>query len=636
MKNTHRRLHDATQTAGSQDRWTRCTRVALTASLSLLCALTLAAPVSARIERVGAHYRIAVMAPRRSTDPLNTSLQPSLGLQARDRDDLLTGDRKATDGSDGPIAGTDPPVLYQGGQVMHVARTHLIIWSPPGFSFPADQTATLAGFLSDVAATPVSADVFGTVSQYRDADGPAAASVPFGGVQIDDASYPASQCATTPAQPACITDDQVRSELTRLVGPGAAEPQDVYIVLLPATVRLCTGDIGCSTGDDVQFCGYHSAIEGAGGTSLVYAVVPQPVDDICELPGGPHDPSSDAEISVITHELLEAATDPLPGTGWVDAQGSEAADACAWLTGPTQVTATGAVYDASLNGGDYLLPEMWTDDGETCVQGYQPAVSSMLSTSNSNPSEDEQVQLQATASDARAPATSWSWSFRGGPASLSAQSANATIGGFGATGLYTVWATMVDAQGSLTTAIARVAVDPKVSAELTASWAAYRGTALPETGYPVAFSAAASSSPGGPLVSYAWSYGDGASGKGLSASHTYQRAGTYTVAVTVVDAEGHIGVASRSLKVIKAPVVRLKVHGALRVGSRLQFSAAGSSPYGSIVRYVWRFGKTRVEATSMGRASHAFSAPGRYLVRVLMIDRAGQSAVRQVYIRIRA
>ncbi|HUB74119.1 MAG TPA: PKD domain-containing protein [Solirubrobacteraceae bacterium] len=61
-----------------------------------------------------------------------------------------------------------------------------------------------------------------------------------------------------------------------------------------------------------------------------------------------------------------------------------------------------------------------------------------------------------------------------------------------------------------------------------------------EAGSPASFSAAASSDPypGGSISSYAWSWGDGTSGEGVSPAHTYARAGEYTLTLTVTDSYG--------------------------------------------------------------------------------------------------
>lgn len=52
-----------------------------------------------------------------------------------------------------------------------------------------------------------------------------------------------------------------------------------------------------------------------------------------------------------------------------------------------------------------------------------------------------------------------------------------------------------------------------------------------------------------------WSFGDGANGAGSEASHSYSRAGDYTVVETVIDSNGLAAHATHSITV--APLSRL-------------------------------------------------------------------------------
>lgn len=54
----------------------------------------------------------------------------------------------------------------------------------------------------------------------------------------------------------------------------------------------------------------------------------------------------------------------------------------------------------------------------------------------------------------------------------------------------------------------------------------------------VTFSASGSSDPDGSIAAYQWSFGDGATATGMTASHTYQNPGLYTAVLTVTDNKG--------------------------------------------------------------------------------------------------
>jgi PKD repeat protein len=66
-------------------------------------------------------------------------------------------------------------------------------------------------------------------------------------------------------------------------------------------------------------------------------------------------------------------------------------------------------------------------------------------------------------------------------------------------------------------------------------------TAMPETGYApldVTFDASASTDPNRDDLTYAWSFGDGATGSGVTATHTYAGTGSYGVILRVTDPDG--------------------------------------------------------------------------------------------------
>jgi PKD repeat protein len=73
------------------------------------------------------------------------------------------------------------------------------------------------------------------------------------------------------------------------------------------------------------------------------------------------------------------------------------------------------------------------------------------------------------------------------------------------------------------------------------------------TGLAVAFDGSGSSDPGGTISGYAWDFGDGTSGTGQTAAHTYAGAGNYAVTLTVTDNAGATGSVSRTVTVTAPP-----------------------------------------------------------------------------------
>jgi PKD repeat protein len=78
----------------------------------------------------------------------------------------------------------------------------------------------------------------------------------------------------------------------------------------------------------------------------------------------------------------------------------------------------------------------------------------------------------------------------------------------------------------------------------------YKGT----TGHAVSFQGSASTAPSGQTITgYAWNFGDGTSGSGVSPTHTYASAGTYNVSLTVTDTAGLTGTAATTAQIVAPP-----------------------------------------------------------------------------------
>jgi glucose/arabinose dehydrogenase len=74
-----------------------------------------------------------------------------------------------------------------------------------------------------------------------------------------------------------------------------------------------------------------------------------------------------------------------------------------------------------------------------------------------------------------------------------------------------------------------------------------------DVGVAVAFDASASSDPDGTIVSYAWDFGDFATGTGVTTSHAYTGPGTYTVVLNVTDNGSFTHSTSQQVVVVLPP-----------------------------------------------------------------------------------
>jgi PKD repeat protein len=131
----------------------------------------------------------------------------------------------------------------------------------------------------------------------------------------------------------------------------------------------------------------------------------------------------------------------------------------------------------------------------------------------------------------------------------------------------------------------------------------------------------------GSIAGYAWNFGDGTTGTGSTASHSYGAAGTYLVTLTVTDDKGAASTVSHPVTVTAPPPNQLPVAqlSASCDHRACSFDGSGSSdPDGDIVGYSWDFGDgvTATGATS----SHAYASVGSYTVTLTVTDNRGGTA----------
>jgi PKD domain len=191
---------------------------------------------------------------------------------------------------------------WHGGPVDPASYTYAIYWDPVQ-AYHNDWMRLIDGYLHDVgAASGQSSDVFALTGQYRSADGTRADyKSTFRGAYTDTFPYPAANdCHEPHARAVCLTDKQIRAELTRFIAAGHLPTgrEVIYFVLTPPAVTVCLDETGtgdCSTSDKeieeeatpegalnkpgpaasaTGFCGYHSIVEPAAESPIVYGVQP--------------------------------------------------------------------------------------------------------------------------------------------------------------------------------------------------------------------------------------------------------------------------------------------------------------------------------------------------------------------------
>jgi DNA/RNA endonuclease G (NUC1) len=161
-------------------------------------------------------------------------------------------------------------------------------------------------------------------------------------------------------------------------------------------------------------------------------------------------------------------------------------------------------------------------------------------------------------------------------------------------------------------------------------------------GSAVTLSAAGSTDPDGDALTYAWSFGDGATGTGATPSHVYADNGNYAVTVVVTDPYGAADTASTTVTVMNAaPTVAAFAGGALLQGEAYaaagSFADPGADRWTATVDYGDGTGARPLALAGNGFAlSHTYRLAGTFTVTVRVTDDDGAEGVRTATVTVQS
>jgi hypothetical protein len=235
-----------------------------------------------------------------------------------------------------PGGGGTTNLIDHGGPIVPAANLYAIWWGNPA-SWPADTQTGLTNLLTG----------FGTSSYLQVARQYMRGATPtttFGGTFID-----------TSAAPAKASTSSIAAEIEKVLNANgrAADPNGVYFVF---TSTFPHGG---------NYCAWHSGAT-VKGVAIAQAYMPNTTGMAGCNPGSQYDGTGYSEgtrsiANVTAHELMESMTDKSPGgstTAWIDAQGAEISDKCAWkFAAPVQI-----------GSQSWQLQENWSNAVSGCVQ----------------------------------------------------------------------------------------------------------------------------------------------------------------------------------------------------------------------------------------------------------------------------
>ena len=132
---------------------------------------------------------------------------------------------------------------------------------------------------------------------------------------------------------------------------------------------IATASGNNATGFGTQYCAWHSSTSSSYG-NIAYTNLPYITDAGGSCGANFNGLGPNAGITIVGgHELAETITDQFPSSGWLDSNGAENGDKCAWIT-----SGQGASANTSLSTGTFPVQSLWSNafnsNAGGCVLSY--------------------------------------------------------------------------------------------------------------------------------------------------------------------------------------------------------------------------------------------------------------------------
>ncbi len=247
-----------------------------------------------------------------------------------------------------------------------------------------------------------------------------------------------------------------------------------------------------------------------------------------------------------------------------------------------------------------------------------------LTSSTTSPTLNTPVAFSATVTPTTVAIVRYEWAFGDGTSANT--SGASTSHAYSSGGLKTATVTAVAQDGREGTGQLQVLIGQTAP---TASFVF--SPSAPTTVTTVQFNASGSSSPTGTTIDgYAWSFGDGSTGTGVTTSHAFTAAGVYNVVLTVTDSAGETDSTTSAVTVAAASPTANFVFSPTTpaAGVNVQFNGTQSTaPAGrTITLYEWNFGDGIIETGASALVGHVFETAGTVTVTLTVTDSAGATA----------
>jgi uncharacterized repeat protein (TIGR01451 family) len=265
------------------------------------------------------------------------------------------------------------------GDIMPSTTLYYVFWLPTGQHYEANAAGdtNYENLLVQWAQDLGGSQFHNLVTQYYGNNGTISNSVTYGGSWTDTGAYPHAGTTGDPLQ-----DSDIRDEITAAFAANSSWVQGINTIVAVFTangIQECAS-FGCTFDSTGGFCAYHDHFN-PGGSDTPYAFMAY--DDFTHVAGftcvagqtgsdtDPNrgnypngDRAADAEINTLSHEVIEAETDPHPNDTWTapNPEG-EIGDACNFNFAPRNDLGA----DTYMNGHGYIMQQEYSNAAHNCA-----------------------------------------------------------------------------------------------------------------------------------------------------------------------------------------------------------------------------------------------------------------------------
>jgi serine protease len=257
-----------------------------------------------------------------------------------------------------PGGGGGKNLFYHGGVngigVETAPKVYLVLWGSHWNSDPAGESGVLTNFLGGVGGS----GWLNSVTQYCQGIASGSSTCGTSGhagnpTRILTGSW--SDGSIAPSQPSQsdLAAEAVRAA-AHFTNTGLGSNNSTQYV-------IATAHGNNASGFGTSYCAWHSSTSSSYG-NIAYTNLPYITDAGTACGQDFNGLGPNAGITIVEgHELAETITDQFPNGGWLDRQGAENGDKCAWNS---------ATSNQTMGGSSFPVQPLWSNASSTCVLSY--------------------------------------------------------------------------------------------------------------------------------------------------------------------------------------------------------------------------------------------------------------------------